>query len=156
MFTRHRLCWLAVLLTFTLSSGCYYDIVTTARLKTLTPKCVHIEPIESDNPYVGKVLRDVLEKEFIRKKVEICDPNSATIFITGSTFLTMRSTASAAKVYIVGSGSYVSSQAIESVSLVAKDREGEILLTASYDNKKRYSASKLARQFGSALAHKLR
>ncbi len=152
----NRSFWLVGLLVIAIFSGCHSDIVTTPTLKTLTAKCVHIEPIESENPYVGKVLRDVLEKEFIRKKVEICDSNSATIFITGSTFLTMRSTGNETKLHIVSTGSFVSTQAIESVSLVAKDSNGEILLTASYDNKEQYSASKLAKEFGSALAGKLR
>ena len=152
----NRLCWLIGLLSIAIFAGCHSDIVTTPRLKTLTPKCVYIKAIESENPHVGKVLRDVLEKEFIRKKVEICDPNSATIFITGSTFLTIRSTGSETKLYIVGTGSFTSSQAIESVSLVARDKDGEILLTASYDNKEKYSASKLAKEFGSALANKLK
>jgi len=110
-----RLCWLIGLLSITISTGCHSDIVTTPRLKTLARKCVYIKSIESEDPHVGKVLRDVLEKEFVRKKVEICDPNSATIFITGSTFLTVRSTGSETKLYIVGAGSFVSSQAIESV-----------------------------------------
>jgi hypothetical protein len=152
----NRLCWFIGLLSIAISAGCNYDIVATSRLKAITTKCVCIQPIESENPNVGKVLRDVLEKEFIRKQVEICDPNSATVFITGSTFLAIRSTGSETKLYIVGSGSFVSSQAIESVSLIAKDRDGEILLTASYDNKERYSASKLAKEFGSALANKLK
>jgi hypothetical protein len=42
------------------------------------------------------------------------------------------------------------------VSLIAKDRDGEILLIAFYDNKEKYSASKLAKEFGSALANKLK
>jgi hypothetical protein len=54
-----------------------------------------------------------------------------------------------------GSGA-VSSQVIESVSFVGKDINGEMLLSASYDNKERYSASKLAQQFGSDLAKKLK
>jgi hypothetical protein len=68
----------------------------------------------------------------------------------------MRSKGSETKLFIAGTGSFVSSQAIESVSLIAKDRDGKILLTASYDNKEKYSASKLAKKFGSALANKLK
>jgi hypothetical protein len=49
-----------------------------------------------------------------------------------------------------------SRQAIESISLVAKDSNGEILLSASYDNKERYSASQLAKEFGAALANKIK
>lgn len=132
------------LLAISISAGCNSDIVCTSRLKTLDHKCVYIEPLESEDPHVGKVVRDVLEKELMRQKIELCDPNTATIFFTGATFLTLRGTGSA------------SSQAIESVSLVAKDNTGEILLSASYDNKERYTASRLAKQFGSALAGKLK
>jgi len=148
----NRLYWLIGLLAIGASAGCNSDIVTTNRLKELTLKCVYIEPLESEDPQVGKVIRDVIEKEFIRKKIELCDSNTATIFITGATFLTARATSSGT---ILTTSSY-SSQAIESVSLVAKDVEGEILLSASYDNKDRQSASKLAKEFGSALADKLK
>jgi len=102
------------------------------------------EPLESEDPHVGKVIRDVLEKELMRRKIELCDPNTATVFFTGATFLTVRGTSSS------------SSQAIESVSLIAKDSDGETLMSASYDNKERYSASKLAKEFGSSLAKKLK
>ncbi len=148
----NRLYWLIGLLAIGASAGCNSDIVTTNRLKELNLKCVYIEPFESEDPQVGKVIRDVIEKEFIRKKIELCDPNTATIFITGATFLTARATSSGT---FLTTSSY-SSQAIESVSLVAKDVEGEVLLSASYDNKDRYSASKLAKEFGSALANKFK
>ena len=148
----NRLYWLIGLLAIGASAGCNSDIVTTNRLKELTLKCVYIEPLESEDPQVGKVIRDIIEKEFVRKKIELCDPNTATIFMTGATFLTARATSSGT---FLTTSSY-SSQAIESVSLVAKDVEGEVLLSASYDNKDRYSASKLAKEFGSALANKLK
>jgi len=148
----NRLYWLIGLLVIGASAGCNSDIVTTHRLKELTHKCIYVAPLESEDPQVGKVIRDVIEKEFIRKKIELCDPNTATIFITGATFLTARATASGT---FLSTSSY-SSQAIESVSLVAKDSSGEVLLSASYDNKDRYSASKLAQEFGSALANKLK
>jgi len=148
----NRLYWLIGLLAIGASAGCNSDIVTTNRLKELTLKCIYITPLESEDPQVGKVIRDVIEKEFIRKNIDLCDPNTATIFITGATFLTARATSSGT---ILTTSSY-SSQAIESVSLVAKDVEGEILLSASYDNKDRQSASKLAKEFGSALANKLK
>jgi hypothetical protein len=125
-------------------AGCGSDIVCTDRLKMLEHKCVYISPLESEDPHVGKVIRDVLEKELMRQQVELCDPNTATVLFSGSTFMTVR-----------GSGS-VSNQAIESVSLVGKDTNGEMLLSASYDNKERYSASQLAKQFGTALAKKLK
>jgi hypothetical protein len=148
----NRLYWLIGLLAIGASAGCNSDIVTTNHLNELTHKCVYIEPLESEDPQVGKVIRDVIEKEFIRKKIELCDSNTATIFITGATFLTVKATSSGT---FLSTSSY-SSQAIESVSLVAKNSDGEILLSASYDNKERYSASKLAQEFGAALADKLK
>jgi hypothetical protein len=135
-----------------MSAGCNSDIVTTNRLRELSRRCIYVAPLESEDPQVGKVIRDVIEKEFIRKKIELCDSNTATIFITGATFLTVKATSSGT---ILTTSSY-SSQAIESVSLVAKNSNGEILLSASYDNKERYSASKLAQEFGAALANKLK
>jgi hypothetical protein len=148
----NRLYWLIGLLAIGVSAGCNSDIVTTNRLKELTYKCVYIAPLESEDPQVGKVIRDIIEKEFIRKKIDLCDPNTATVFITGATFLTARATASGT---FLSTSSY-SSQAIESVSVVAKNSNGEVLLSASYDNKDRQSASKLAKEFGSALANKLK
>ncbi|MFH1716382.1 MAG: hypothetical protein ABIF19_03455 [Planctomycetota bacterium] len=140
----NRLLWLVGLLAIGVCAGCESDIVCTKQLKMLEHKCVHIAPIESEDPHVGQVVRDVIEKEFIRRKVDLCDPNTANVFITGTTFLTVRS------------ASRQSQQAIESVSLVGKDRDGEILLSASYDNKSLYTASKLAHEFGQALAGKLK
>jgi len=130
----NRLLWLVGLLAIGVCAGCESDIVCTKQLKMLEHKCVHIAPIESEDPHVGQVIKDVIEKEFIRRKVDLCDPNMANVFITGTK----------------------SQQAIESVSLVGKDRDGEILLSASYDNKSLYTASKLAHEFGQALAGKLK
>ena len=140
----NRTFWLIGLLAMCACAGCNSDIVCTPRLKMLENKCVHIAPIESEDPHVGKVIRDVIEKEFMRRRIELCDPNMATVFITGTTFLTVRP------------ASRQTAEAIESVSVVAKDREGEILLSASYDNKAQYTASKLAQEFGQALAGKLK
>ena len=140
----NRLFWLLGLLSIGISAGCNSDIVCTNRLKLLEYKCVYIAPLESEDPHVGKVLRDALEKELIRRRVALCDPDTATVLLTGATFLTVRGTSSA------------SSQSIESISLIGKDTNGEILLSASYDNKERYSASRLAKEFGSALAGKLK
>jgi len=148
----NRLYWFIGLLAIAVSAGCNSDIVTTHRLKELNHKCIYVAPLESEDPQVGKVIRDIIEKEFIRRKIELCDPNTATVFITGATFLTARATASK---NLLGMES-ASSQAIESVSLVAKDSSGEVLLSASYDNKDRQSASKVAQEFGAALANKLK
>jgi hypothetical protein len=147
----NKLYWLIGLVLISTSAGCNSDIVCTNRLKMLEHKCVYIAPIESEDPHIGKVVRDIIEKEFIRRKIELCDSNTATVFITGATFLTVRSTSNQ---NLLASSS-ASSQSIESVSLTAKDKDGEILLSASYDNKERYSASKLAKEFGQALADKL-
>jgi len=140
----NKLCWLIGLLAISAFAGCGSDIVTTDRLKMLEHKCVYITPLESEDPHVGQVIKDVLEKELLRQQIELCDPNTATVIFTGSTFMTVR-----------GSGA-ATSQSIESVSLVGKDTNGEMLLSASYDNKERHSASKLAQKFGSELAKKLK
>ena len=143
----NRLYWLIGLFVIGISAGCNSDIVTTNHLKALPHKCVSIAPFESENPQIGKVVRDVIEKEFIRRKIKLCDSDTATIFVTGATFLTVRATTNQ---------SLIGSQAIESVSLVAKNINGEVVLSASYDNNNRLSASKLAQEFGSAVADKLR
>jgi len=148
----NRSYWFIILLA--LFAGCHSDIVTTRHLKTLTHRCVYIAPIESENPYVGKVLRDVLEKELIRRRVEVCDPNTATIFITGSTIMTLRASPDAGG--LGGRKSAAANQAVESVSIAARDNTGRLLLTASYDNREQYTVSKLAREFGQALADKLK
>jgi hypothetical protein len=148
----NKLPWFVALLLVGVLVGCNSDIVCTDRLAMLDYKCVYIEPLKSENPQVGEVLRDVLEKELIRRNVEVCDPNNATIFVSGATFLTERSTSD--KNFLGASST--SSQAIESISLVAKDSTGQVLVSASYDNQERHSASKLAKEFGSALAGKLR
>jgi hypothetical protein len=78
----NRSCCFVALLAMGVSAGCHCDIICTSRLKMLEHKCVHIAPIESDDPHVGKVIRDVIEKEFIRRQVGLCDPNTATVFVT--------------------------------------------------------------------------
>ena len=133
-------------------AGCHSDIVCTDRLKLLEHKCVHVEPLETANPYIGKVLKDVLVKEFVRHRFEICDSNSATIIITGSAFLTQRSESD--KNFLGASAA--SSQAIESVSLAVRDKEGGLLASASYDNTECYTASRIGKELGGALANKLK
>jgi hypothetical protein len=142
----------AVLVILTLFAGCNTDVVTTKHLKAIGHKCVYVTPIESQDPYVGRVLRDVLEKEFIRKGVQLCDADNANVILTGSTFMTTRS---AAKTGWFG-GKETSAQAIESVTISAKDKLGNVLLSASYNNVDQQTASKLAQDFGSTLADKLR
>jgi len=137
-----------------ISAGCHTDIVCTKYLQDLEYRCIHIEPIESENPYVGQVLRDVLEKEFIRQNADLCDANNATVLVSGSTFMTLRAAA-------VDSGlgrpkTAGSNQTIESVSVTAKNREGQILLSASYDNKEQHTASILGKELGAELASRLK
>lgn len=140
---------------FTLFAGCNTDIVTTNQLNTIKNKCVYVTPIESQDPYVGKVLRDVIEKEFVRKHIQLCDANTANVILTGSTFMTTRAKGETSALNLFG-GKQSSAQAIESVTITAKDRAGNILLTASYNNIDQQTASKLAQDFGSTLADKLR
>jgi len=135
-----------------LLAGCHSDIVTTKYLKELDHKCVCIAPLQSEDPQVGLVIRDVLEKEFIRKRVELCDPNSATIIVTGATFMTTRGKSNSN--WVTSSGT--TAQACESVSIIAKDRDNRVLLSASYDNSGRKTVSQFAKSFGSALAGKFR
>ena len=118
----NRLHWLIGLFVIGISAGCNSDIVTTNHLKAIPNKCVSIAPFESENPQIGKVVRDVIEKEFIRRKIELCNSDTATIFVTGATFLTVRTTTNQG---------LIGDQAIESVSLVGKDPNGELLLSAS-------------------------
>ena len=140
-----KLHWFMGLLAVGVCAGCSNsDIVVTNRLKMLEHKCVNVSPIQSEDQHVGQVIKEVLVKEFVRKKVDLCERDLATVFITGTTFLTVRS------------ASRQSQQAIESVSVEARNRDGEILLSASYDNEKLYTASRLAKEFGKALAGKLK
>jgi hypothetical protein len=145
----------AVSVMLALFAGCNTDIVTTSQLKTIKNKCVCVTPIDSQDPYVGKVLRDVLEKEFIRKHIQLCDANTANVILTGSTFMTTRAHGETSMLNLFG-GKQSSAQAIESVTITAKDKAGNILLTASYNNVDQLTASKLAQDFGSTLADKLR
>ena len=138
-----------------LFAGCNTDIVTTKQLKTIKNKCVYVTPIESQDPYVGKVIRDVLEKEFVRKHIQLCDADNANVILTGSTFMTTRSHGETSMLNLFG-GKQSSAQAIESVTITAKDKAGNLLLTASYNNVDQQTASKLAQDFGSTLADKLR
>ena len=145
----------AVSVMLALFAGCNTDIVTTKQLKTVKNKCVYVTPIDCQDPYVGKVLRDVLEKEFVRKNIRLCDADNATVILTGSTFMTTRSKGETSMLNLFG-GKQSSAQAIESVTITAKDKTGNILLTASYNNVDQLTASKLAQDFGSTLADKLR
>jgi ethanolamine utilization protein EutA (predicted chaperonin) len=145
----------AISVMLALFAGCNTDIVTTSQLKTIKNKCVYVTPIESQDPYVGKVLRDVLEKEFIRKHIQLCDADTANVILTGSTFMTTRAKGETSMLNLLG-GKQSSAQAIESVTITAKDKAGNLLLTASYNNVDQQTASKLAQDFGSTLADKLR
>jgi uncharacterized lipoprotein YajG len=145
----------AISVMLALLAGCNTDIVTTKQLKTVKNKCVYVTPIDCQDPYVGKVLRDVLEKEFVRKNVRLCDADNATVILTGSTFMTTRSKGETSMLNLFG-GKQSSAQAIESITITAKDKAGNLLLTASYNNVDQLTASKLAKEFGSTLADKLR
>ena len=141
---------ITVLLTVFVT-GCNTDVVTSRYLTAIGHKCVYIKTIESKDPYISRVLRDVFEKEFIRKQVMLCDAETANVILTGSTILKTRYTEN--KNWF---GGRESSQAIESVTITAKDKLGNILLSASYNNVNQLSPNKLAKDFGSTLANKLR
>ena len=141
----------AVVFLAVFAAGCNTDVVTSRYLTAIGHKCVYIKTIESRDPYIGRVLRDGIEKEFIRRQVMLCDSAGANVIVTGSTVLTTRSTGKTGFF-----GSRESTQAIESVTITAKDKLGNILLSASYNNVNQLSASKLAKDFGSTLAKKLR
>jgi hypothetical protein len=145
----------AISMMLAFCAGCNTDIVTTKHLKTIKPKYVYVNPIESQDPYIGKVVKDILEKEFIRKRVQLCDAENANVILTGATFLTTRSKGETSFLNLFG-GKQTSAQSIESMSISAKDRAGNVLLTASYNNADQQTASKLAQDFGSKLADKLR
>ena len=145
----------AISVMLALFAGCNTDIVTTSQLKTIKNKCVCVTPIDSQDPYVGKVIRDVLEKEFVRKHIQLCDADNANVILTGSTFMTTRSHGETSMLNLFG-GKQSSAQAIESVTITAKDKAGNLLLTASYNNVDQQTASKLAQDFGSTLADKLK
>ena len=146
----------AVSVMLALFAGCNTDIVTTKQLNTIKNKCVYVSPIESQDPYVGKVMRDVLEKEFIRKHIQLCDTDTANVILTGSTFMTTRAQGETSVLNGLLGGKQFSAQAIESVTITAKDKAGNLLLTASYNNVDQLTASKLAQDFGSTLADKFR
>lgn len=137
-------------------SGCNYDIVRNKAVKLDEPKFVFVESLKTEDEHIGIVLRDVIEKEFARKGFALSDANSATILISGSAFLTERSKSSQNFVLFLGGSSSNSNNAIESVSLIAKNRAGQLLATASYDNSGSFTASKLGSEFGRAFSEKLR
>ena len=143
-----------ILLTAVLlgTAGCNMDIVSTEHLTAMTERCVYVEAIGSEDPQVGEVLKDILQKELLRKNVAMCDEENATIIMSGATFMTNRSVS---KGGLLGSNA-VSNQALESISLTAKNKEGQILLSASYDNGDRKTAGKVGKEFGTAIANRLR
>jgi len=133
-------------------TGCNSDIVTTSRLKEIETRCFYIEPLKTEDPHVGEVLKNLIEKEFVRRNCQMCDTVNATVFITGAAFLTQRSQADR---NLFGSTA-ASSQAIESVTLTAKDTTGQLLATASYDNAQRLTAGRIGQELGAALAARLK
>ena len=69
-----KLHWFMGLLAVGVCAGCgNSDIVVTDRLKMLEHKCVHVSPIQSEDPHVGQVIKEVLIKEFVRKNVDLCE-----------------------------------------------------------------------------------
>jgi len=139
-------------IVLTTLAGCHSDIVCTPQLKQIKTRCFYFEPLKTEDPHVGEVLNNLIQKEFIRLRCQICDSNDATVFITGAAFLTQRSQANE---NLFGAAA-ASSQAIESVTITVKDATGQLLASASYDNVERFTAGKIGRQFGAALAARLK
>jgi hypothetical protein len=135
-----------------------YDILTTDDLKTINidseGECFYIEPLKTNNPNVGKVISDVIEREFRRRKLTICDRGTATIIVSGSTFMTVRAAPSAKE--LRGNKSAAANEAIDSISVKVISREGKLLAIASYDNDELYTVNKAAKIFGAKLAKKLK
>ncbi|MBW8002516.1 MAG: hypothetical protein FVQ80_10910 [Planctomycetes bacterium] len=150
----NRLTIITAVLMMSVIAGCNSDVVTTERLRTIEYKCVYVAPIQSEDPYIGKVISDVMEKEFVRRNIAICGPENATVIITGCTFMTVRAAANASE--LSSNRSAAANQAIDSISAKVKDRQGNLLATASYNNKDQYTVSKLAAEFGAALARKIK
>jgi hypothetical protein len=147
----------AIIAIITIFAGCNTDIVTTNQLNAIKNKCVYVTPVESQDSSVGKVLKDILEKEFVRKNIRLCDADNANVILTGSAFLTNRTGGTGwTGLFDLFNEKPVSAQAIESVTITAKDKAGNILLTASYNNSELKTTSKFAKDFGSTLADKLR
>jgi hypothetical protein len=134
----------SVLLTLILIAGCGYNVVRNKDVKLDTPKCICNEHLKIDDPNVGNVFHNAIEKEFKRCGFELCRHTNATILISGSASLTEQPV-----------GGSNSEQTIESISLTAKNKTGQILATASYDNTKRLTTSRLATELGRAIAQKL-
>lgn len=134
------------------TAGCNMDIVTTEHLSAVSERRVYVEAIGSQDPQVGEVLKDILEKELLRRNVAMCDEKNATIIMEGATFMTDQSKSSAG----LFGPSAVSNQALESITLTARDREGQILLSASYDNMDRKTAGRAGKEFGQAIAQRLK
>jgi len=137
---------ISVLLTLILITGCNYNVVRNKSVKLDTPKCICNERLKIDDPNIGNVFHDAIEKEFVRCGFKLCRHTNATILISGSASLTPRP---------IAGGSSDSGQTIESVSLIVKNRAGQILVTASYDNTPGITTSRLAAELGRAIAQKL-
>ena len=144
--------WPAGLACLIALGGCYSDIVVSPKLRAVKSKCVYVEPFTARNSQIGEVLRDVVTKEFLRHRVNLCDKDNATLFVSGAAFLTERARGREGWFGV----SSQTTEAIESLSLTVKDNRGHTVASASYDNVERFTASRLAREVGGALAGHLR
>jgi hypothetical protein len=135
-------------------SGCHMDVmVDRERLAEVGLRCVHIGPLASANEPLAQVVRDVLEKEFMRREMGPCTAEEATLLMSGSIdALSINTT----RKKFLGPLEETSRESISSVSLVVKDREGSVVLSMSFDNQDRHSAIHLGRMLGRDLAKKLR
>ena len=140
--------------------GCYSDVTVTKELKTLDRKCIHIGQIDCNNPRVAKILRDCLQKEFIKAKLDVCDEDTATMIMTGDVFMTTeKEFAGSGWFGSYGSGGYVGGKealAIDSTSFQVKTKDGRLLAVASYNNWVRERVERVGHFLGYDLASKLK
>ena len=96
---------------------------------------------------------EVLEKEFMWWELGACTAEEATLFVSGSIDTLGINTT---RKKFLRPLEEISRESISSVSLVAKDNTGHVVLSLSYDNQDRRSTIQLGRMMGRELAKKLK
>lgn len=146
---------IALTLTLTLTAGfatgCRTDVVISPELKALPDKRIHVADFTADTEGIGHVIRDVMIKELLREGVTLSSENQANLFITGAAFLTDHTRGRSG----IFTASSMQTQAIESVSVVIKTRDGTVMGSGSYNNSKRKSAAEIGKALGEEIADEL-
>lgn len=140
--------------------GCYSDIAVTEKFKSLEQKRIYVGQIECDNPRVGEILQDCIQKEFVKAKLDISNQDDATMIIGGSVFITPKKDISGTGVFgEYGGGVYGAGKEkilIDSVSLQVKAKDGTLLAIASFNNWADLNVEEVGRYLGGDLANKLK